>query len=217
MAGKRTAESSMRSARISTPAARWTRRVAALAALVALPVLAQDGLVVPRVDWLWPQVQARITVQTAALSPLSTTSFSPDASSAPLRGIQAGGLFGDYTFASTGFGSLRASGGLMLGNLGGAPMRSAGSGGALGLSVLDGGSTFTPGVEASTLPYLGFGYSSPAIWRSLSLTADLGLVAGQPSALGGFGRALLGNQAMDAAVREMRLAPVLQFGLRYAF
>jgi hypothetical protein len=49
------------------------------------------------------------------------------------------------------------------------------------------------------------------------LSAELGLVAERPSAVGGFGRALLGTQEMDLAVREMRLAPVLQFGLRYAF
>ena len=203
----------MDSRRISSRSARWA---GAVAALCALPALAQDGLVVPKIDWLWPQVQARITIQTAALSPLSTTSFGQDGSPVSLRGVQAGGLFGDYTFASTGLGSLRASGGVLLGHLGGAPLSSAGVGGRLGIAVLDGG-TATASAEPATVPYLGFGYNSPSFWSGFSLSADLGLVAGRPSGLGGFGRALLGNQALDLAVREMRLAPVLQLGVRYAF
>lgn len=203
----------MGSRRISSLSARW---VSVVAALCTLPALAQDGLVAPKIDWLWPQVQARITVQTAALSPLSTTSLARDPSSLPLRGIQSGGLFGDYTFATEGFGSFRASGGLLLGHLGGAPWRSTGIGGRLGIAVLDGGAA-AASAEPATVPYLGLGYNSPTLWTGFSLSADLGLVAGHPSGLSGFGRALLGNQAMDLAVREMRLAPVLQLGVRYEF
>lgn len=207
-------EGSMRSGTIS---ARWIRWSVSAAVCSALPAMAQDGLAVPRANWLWPQVQARITVQTGAVSPLATTSFVHDASSVAPRGVQAGGLFGDYTFARTGFGNLRASGGLMLGHLGGAPQLSSALGAGLGVAVLDAGTGASAGDEPGTVPYVGLGYSSPAFWSGLSLTAELGMVAGRPGALGGFGRALLGNQAMDLAVREMRLAPVLQFGLRYTF
>jgi hypothetical protein len=190
-------------------------RLAALGALVAgLPAWGQDGIVAPRMDWLWPQIQARITVQTAALSPLST--YSLLRGDATPRALQAGALFGDYLFDPHPFGRFRASGGLLIGHLGGTPMQGMRAGDRLGVALLDGGATAMPG-ETNTVPYLGLGYSSPLLWSGLSLTADLGVVAGRPSALSGFGRALLGNQDMDAALREMRLAPVLQFGLRYEF
>jgi hypothetical protein len=185
-------------------------------ALAAWPALAQDGLVAPPIDWLWPQLQARITVQTAAMSPLTTTSLlRTDASSA--RGLQSGGLFGDYTFATQGFGRFRASGGLMLGHLGGAPLGSASAGDRLGVDLLDGGAAATALSDSAAVPYLGVGYSTPALWGGFSLTADVGMVAGRPSGLVGFGRALLGNREMDLALREMRLAPVLQLGVRYEF
>ena len=64
----------------------------------------------------------------------------------------------------------------------------------------------------ATVPYLGLGFSG-ALWRnSLAVTADVGMVAG-----GSLGKALLGNQGVERALRDLRLAPVLQLGVRYTF
>lgn len=180
------------------------------------PALGQSGIVPPKIEWLWPQVQARITLQTAALSPIATSNLLRSDAGATPRTLQAGGLYGDYVFAQPRFGSFRASGGLVLGNPAGAPQTGSLANGSLGIAMLDGG-TIGATAEAPTLPYLGLGYTSPARWGALSLTAELGLVAGHPSGLTSLGRALLGTQAMDQALREIRIAPMLQVGLRYAF
>ena len=66
------------------------------------------------------------------------------------------------------------------------------------------------------MPYLGLGFTGAA-WRSVAITADLGLVAERPSNAGGLGRAVFGNQGMDSALRDLRLSPVLQLGVRYQF
>jgi hypothetical protein len=75
-----------------------------------------------------------------------------------------------------------------------------------------------PGADTpATVPYLGLGFSS-ALWHSaLSITADFGLVAERASAASDLGRALFGNQGMERSSREMRLAPVMQLGMRYTF
>ena len=183
--------------------------------LAALPAaaLAVNGLIAPPADTLWPQWQARIAVQTAALSPLGLSRLLEG--SAPQRSWQGGALLGDYYFANPFFGSFRASGGLMFGSIGGAPLLTAPVGSRLGLTLQGTGNLPTPGAESpGTVPYFGLGFSSAAWWHALSLTADLGWVAEQPSAAG---RAVFGNQGKDTAWRELRLSPVLQVGLRYSF
>jgi hypothetical protein len=188
----------------------------ALMSLILSPsaAYAADGLVAPAADTLWPQWQARIAVQTSTWSPLATASLLD--SSAPSRSLQGASVLGDYIFASPAFGSFRATGGLFFGNAGGAPLLSGSAGPRLGLS-LQGGAAISPGQDsAGTLPYLGLGFSSAALLPSMSVTADFGWVAGQSSALVGGGRPLFGNQA-SAALRDLRISPVLQLGLRYAF
>jgi len=64
--------------------------------------------------------------------------------------------------------------------------------------------------SAGSQPYLGLGFSSATLLEGLSVTADLGWVSAQP-------RALFGDQGTRQALREMRIAPVMQLGLRYAF
>jgi hypothetical protein len=185
-----------------------------LAAVAGCPVWAQDGITAPAADWLWPQVQARITVQTAALSPLAASSLVPQVDGTAPRGLTGGGVFGDYVFARASYGSFRATSGLLLGQAAGAPRLSAGAGSGIDLTLLDGASSSGTAADGTTMPYLGFGYSSPALWGGLLVSADLGLAAGR---LSGVGRALAGQQAWDQAVREMRLTPLLQLGVRYAF
>lgn len=177
-------------------------------------VQAAGGLVAPAAETVWPQWQARVSVQTAGMSPLSLSRRLDDGSSQ--RGVQGGAIFGDYYFATPSFGSFRASGGLIAGALGGLPVSSAAAGPRLGLSMSSG---LVPRAAAgadigngnnNTLPYLGLGFSG-APWRNgLAISADLGLVAGR-------GSALFGNQGFEGTVRELRLSPVLQLGVRYAF
>jgi hypothetical protein len=123
---------------------------------------------------------------------------------------------GDYVFATPWFGSFRATGGVLFGSAGGAPVLAAPAGPRLGLAV-QGGAALSPGQDnTGTLPYLGLGFSSASLLPSLSVTADIGWVAGQSSALAGGGRSLFGSQAA-AGLRDLRISPVLQLGLRYAF
>ncbi len=199
---------------------------ATLTAGFALAGQAGQGLAAPQADAWWPQWQARISLQAAVpLAPtLLSSSSTALAGAASQRGIQGGALLGDYYFARPLAGYLRASGGLMVGALGGAPMSLAPApGGAalprLGLSLLG---TAAPtgllsGESADPVPYVGLGYSS-SLWRdSISLSADVGMVSERPSAAGQVGRALFGNQGMNQALRDMRLSPVLQLGMRYTF
>jgi hypothetical protein len=178
-----------------------------------------DGLAAPKSDTLWPGLRARITVQTAAISPLAWSGLSyPGASE---RGVKGGAVLGDYYFAQPSFGSFRATSGLVVGAYGGAPLLSSGEGGRLGLAVNRGAglSAYASGSsEALTAsPYLGLGFSSQRGAGGLSLSADLGLVADPATLPGGLGRALFGVQGADGARRELRLSPLLQLGVRYAF
>ncbi|MFO1265913.1 MAG: hypothetical protein U1F67_03415 [Rubrivivax sp.] len=157
-----------------------------------------------------------MTLQTASLTPLALARMA-DPTAAVARGVQGGALLGDFVFATPSFGNFRATSGVMLGNAAGAPVLSAAPSARLAVTVLDNGANYGTSDGLATLPYLGLGYSSPALWRGLSLNADLGLVAGRPSGLAGVGRAIFGNQPMDSAVRDLRLAPVLQLGVRYSF
>lgn len=204
-------------ARLHRPAAFAVAALAVAAGTVCpLPALANQGLVAASGEWLWPQLQARVTLQTASLTPLALARMA-DPTAAVARGVQGGALLGDFVFATPSFGNFRATSGVMLGNAAGAPVLSAAPSARLAVTVLDNGANYGTSEALATLPYLGLGYSSPALWRGLSLNADLGLVAGRPSGLAGVGRAIFGNQPMDSAVRDLRLAPVLQLGVRYSF
>ena len=179
--------------------------------------LAADGLVAPAAETVWPQWQARISVQAASVSPLTVSGLvdGPNAQ----RGLQGAALLGDYYyFRSATLGGFRASGGLLSGAWGGLPLVNGSAGPRLGLSVTGVALPLNaPYGDIATLPYLGLGYSSPARGGALSVTADLGLVAGHPGGAVGVGRAIFGNQAMDTALRELRVSPVLQLGVRYTF
>lgn len=71
--------------------------------------------------------------------------------------------------------------------------------------------------DPTTAAYLGVGYSSLASQGGWSFSADLGVMALKPGSAVRFGRSLGNNQSVDDALREMRLAPVLQLGVSYAF
>ena len=195
-----------------------TRTLVLKLSLLALPLTAfgADGLVVKQADELWPQWQARIAIQSSETAPQGLSRLLEGAASP--RSWQGGALLGDYYFARPSFGGFRASGGVMFGATGGAPLLASTAGPHLGLMVQTTGYGTAPSSETpGTVPYLGVGFTSAA-WRDvLSLSADVGLVAEQPSAAGAAGRALFGNTGRENAWRELRLSPVLQLGLRYRF
>ena len=172
---------------------------------------------------MWPQWQTRLALHTgAAATPALTTLF--DAASAQ-RGVQGAALLGDYYFSPAALGGFRASGGLMVGLQGGAPLLDGAlaprSNLGLGLNINSGSGLYANPAEASnTATYLGLGYTRLAWHSGLSLTADFGFAAERLVAAAGLGRALFGNQGSngyESALREMRLSPVLQLGLRYTF
>jgi hypothetical protein len=166
--------------------------------LAAAPVAqAADGLVAPAAEKLWPRWQARIAVQAASVSPLATSNLF-DIGGAQ-RGVRGSALFGDYYFATPSFGSFRASGGVVSGSLAGQPLSISGT------------------EAAAAAPYLGLGFTGTPWRNGLSISADIGIVAEHASSALGVGRAVFGNQAMDTALRELRLSPLLQLGVRYAF
>jgi hypothetical protein len=71
--------------------------------------------------------------------------------------------------------------------------------------------------DSSTLPYLGIGYSGLSLRGGWSVSADLGLVALAPGQAVKLGRVFSGTQALDEMLRDLRLSPVLQLGVSYAF
>lgn len=71
--------------------------------------------------------------------------------------------------------------------------------------------------DTATLPYVGVGYSGLSLRGGWSVSADLGLVAQAPGQAVKLGRVFTGTQALDEMLRDLRLSPVLQLGVSYAF
>jgi hypothetical protein len=67
------------------------------------------------------------------------------------------------------------------------------------------------------MPYVGIGYSDESFRSGWRVSADVGLVAESLGALSRGGRVLLGAQGLDSLLRELRLSPHIQLGVRYAF
>lgn len=172
---------------------------------------AADGLTVP--EAAWQRWQARAALSTYDTSPrLAAASLLGDYY---FRGLRLGG-----TGTSGGF---RATSGLVLG-AGSSMLGAAGVPNRIGDSVSLGHlalSSLVPGTDpgdaGATLPYVGLGYTSITRGGGFSFSADLGVVAQNPAGTPGLGRALFGTQSLDAAVRNLRLTPVLQLGVRYTF
>ena len=172
---------------------------------------ADGGLRVAPEQAPWPRWQARIGLDQAAApwrGDLAPTG----------NGLRSMKLLGDVYLSGPGFGAgqvvggLRATGGVLLGSrsplLGASP-----NGDPLSLSVTQ--SLLTPGrgEDASEVPpvgYLGIGYSSLSLRGGWGFSADLGVMTGS-------GLRPPETRNLDDAVREMRLRPVLQLGVSYAF
>ena len=147
----------------------------------------------------------------------------------PAQKLSGASLMGDYYFSSAPVGAghlggFRATSGLIFGprsSLSIAAQPNLGSGSAFsvasrlyGLAPLPAAGDAS-GDASTTLPYLGFGYTGLSIRSGWSFSADLGMIAQGNAAR--LGRALGGNQSLDDAVRELRLAPMLQLGASYSF
>jgi hypothetical protein len=196
----------------------FTSLLAAVLVAVAGPARSADGLQTPMPASFWPQWQARLSLQANSLSPLSMNRLLDP--TPQQQGVHGAALLGDYYFAAPDFGRFRASGGVMLGAQGGAPLLGNVGDSRWGLSLNSGGlqplgSSGEFQVGAAT--YLGLGFTSSGWRNSLAITADVGLMSDRPGAAMGMARAWLGNQGSDSSLREMRLSPVLQLGLRYTF
>ncbi len=135
-------------------------------------------------------------------------------------------VLGDFYFARLNLGSsnggLRATGGLLLGAstaartsaLADSTVLRAGRG--LNLTFLRGQRTTGNNASFAELapaslgatPYLGVGWSSSSLTGSWGLSADLGFTAG---------RSAPGSRSLDELLRDLRLAPVMNLGVSYAF
>lgn len=192
---------------------------AALAAASGLPAQAAEGLSVTP-ESTWPTWQARLSIGT---SPGAALPAGADAANR----LVAASMLGDYYFEPLRLGwaggRFRATGGLLLGSanhgLGAAstPLRQ----GPLWLTrwSLPGLGLPTDPAEASqALPYMGVGYSSFGGDAGFSFSADVGVAAQSPGNASRVGRVLLGQpRNLDEAIRELRLMPVVQLGVRYTF
>lgn len=179
--------------------------------LVATTSRAADGLSPATLDSLWPQWKARVQLQTAPLLPFGASTALE---------VKGGAMLGDYLLVQPSFGVFRATGGIVLGSLAGAPLYKALPGQVLSLSVQGNGlqPALLPVAESpQPLPYLGLGFIATPQGSGFSISADFGLVSQNPGSSIELGRALLGNQGVERAFRELRLSPMAQLSVRYSF
>lgn len=183
-----------------------------------------EGLIANPDHIPWARWQVRVSFDSVALAWRPVGRIGTDA-----NGLKPDrfSLMGDYYFgtALTPFGAtggFRATSGFVVGPSTrrwiGQPGIGAGHEFSLGSRLL--GPNTSPllndaGMDTAALPYLGIGYTGLSPRGGWSFSADLGLI-GQAQAVR-FGRALNGSQSLDAAIRDLRFAPVLQFGVSYSF
>jgi hypothetical protein len=190
----------------------WRRAFAVLAlAFPALTVWAQEGLR-PPADFPWPKFQTRVESVGAPASP------APDLSVPRLAAPAGARVFGDYLVYGVQSddgayaGALRATGGLVLGPRGAAAAGPAGNG-----LAWRGGTAAPAGSAYASQGYLGVGVSALALRSGWGFSADVGLLshgAGPGLRLGRYGADFI---AADEVLRELRLTPVIQLGVSYAF
>jgi hypothetical protein len=199
---------------------RWARLAGAgaLAAFAASPSWAQgQGLVLEPSQAFGPRLQARVGVNTSwAAADGSTVSWHQ----------QAGVVLGDYYFSRARLGEgqvssgFRATSGVLLGQRSLAlstPAMSHGS--AVGLTTLRQPRLAMPGLEVAAepwaaVPYVGIGWSGLSAKGGWGVSADFGF-AGRSYGTGGL--RVSAGQSLDDLLRELRLTPMVQLGVSYAF
>jgi hypothetical protein len=203
-------------------ATRWARHVGfamlAAASAAAAPVWAQGtGLVIEPHNAFGPQVQARVGVSTSAAAiDGHSTSWQQ----------QAGVLLGDYYFSRARLGQgqvssgFRATSGMLLGQRSLALSTPAlPQGSSVGLTTLRQPRLAMPGLEVAAepwaaVPYVGVGWSGLSVKGGWGVSADVG-IAGRSYGNGGL--RVNGNQSLDDLLRELRITPMVQVGVSYAF
>jgi hypothetical protein len=200
-------------------------RLIALAALAAslMPSVAAEpiegGLSLRPDSVPWTRFQGRLSFTTAPSAVPGDMAAGPDAIA--LRGLS---LMGDYYLTGSLLGQrqsggLRATSALLIGPRG----QTLGAGslgfpnGGRGLSVER--RLATPAAEADSsaaLAYLGIGYTGLSPAGGWGFSADLGVALTQDQRVR-FGGAYTGGPALDDAVRDLRLSPMLQLGVSYSF
>lgn len=172
---------------------RWT--LALVLGLSALPAFsAGNGLTAPPEALSQARWHARIEVDTTPVS-------SPWAGQ-PLgqaSAVQMTRFLGDYHLDTLKFGQtsgLRLTSGVLLNQR------------ASALSVDN---------SRNAWPYLGIGYAGTGLKGDWGFSADVGLAAQNPGAVGQLGRAFNGDMAFSDALRELRLQPVVRLGVSYKF
>lgn len=202
----------------------WSRGwlFAGLMGLTAVPALAAEGdsLTLNPDQLPWARWQSRLSLGPSLASPAYHLGSSGNAGK-----VSSASLMGDYYFGRSlvgpgSSGGFRATSGLIFGPRSaplsaGQPALGAGNAFSIG-SRLFGQNALPaandPTSDNATLPYLGFGYTGLSARSGWSFSADLGMVAQQPGGL-----KVIRNQSLDDVVREMRLAPLVQLGVSYAF
>lgn len=145
--------------------------------------------------------------------------------------LSSASLMGDYYFARSlagpdRLGGLRATSGLIFGPRSGLaggppdPIRpnagstfNMGSRSSIGRPVASPYASDAAAEASATMAYLGIGYTGLAPRSGWGFSADLGLVAKGASNAPRAG----GGPTLDDLVRDLRMSPLLQFGVSYSF
>jgi len=191
----------------------------ALLALSTPAAMAQGrGLTLSDEAMFGPRLQARIG--------LNTSTTLGDGAQASWQ-TQAGVLLGDYYFSRTRLGEgqvssgFRATSGVLLGQRSlalGTPAMAA-SAQAMSLTLVRQPRWAMGGSESAAepwaaVPYVGVGWSGTSVRGGWGVSADFGFV-GRSNGNGGL--RVNGNQSVDDLLRELRISPMVQVGVSYAF
>ncbi len=203
------------------PACRW---MAAAAAAMCVPWAAAADETTDAADRAstWPRWQGRLSLgSTGSLLRVDPGTPRQDDRSPSLS------LMGDYYLTRSGWGftesgGFRATSGVVLGHgahtllsLSAAPTRRGLSVHEYRLGAIGPQVPRDAARETGTSAYLGLGYTgfSRGGW---GFSADVGLLSRSPDGAR-LGRAAGSTQNLDEALRAMRLAPLVQVGVSYAF
>ena len=134
-------------------------------------------------------------------------------------------LLGDYYLTGPGFGGAQVSGGLRVTS--GLAIGPRDGTAALPPSRLQGGLQWGPREAGSSLadrygarvalPYIGLGYTSLSPRAGWGLSADIGLGGLRPGERVRFGAGNPTAAQFENVLNDLRLAPVIQLGVSYAF
>ena len=188
-------------------------------ALLAASAGAQNGLNVT--------IEGPVDLRTADRSVrFGVGEFRLDLAVSQISPAQVGGrLLGDYYLTGPGFGGTDVSGGLRLTSGlavgprdGIAALPVSRTGGGLQLGQRELGSTLADRYgEQVTLPYVGVGYTTLSAREGWGLSADIGLGGQRPGERVRFGAGNPSAAQFESLLNDLRLAPVIQLGVSYAF